>query len=124
MFWLVASIHVSSLEVLSLLLRNLPSSAGVDHARRRNTPSVPVQRALRRVHDGRRWYAGAVVESGSHNATLGQGTPFAARLRRLREAAGLTQEELASMAGLSACAIASLERGERKRPYLLQVNVP
>jgi predicted ATPase/DNA-binding XRE family transcriptional regulator len=39
------------------------------------------------------------------------------QLRRLREAAGLTQEELASRAGLSALAVSVLERGERKRPY-------
>ena len=36
---------------------------------------------------------------------------------RLREAAGLTQEELAERAGLSRKAISLLERGERKRPY-------
>jgi predicted ATPase/DNA-binding XRE family transcriptional regulator len=35
----------------------------------------------------------------------------------LREAAGLTQEELASKAGLTAKAISVLERGQRKRPY-------
>ena len=43
--------------------------------------------------------------------------PFGARLRRLRESAGLTQEELASRAGLAAKAVGALERGERKRPY-------
>ena len=43
--------------------------------------------------------------------------PFGERLRRLREAAGLTREELASKAGLTAKAISVLERGERKRPY-------
>ena len=42
---------------------------------------------------------------------------FGARLRRLREAAGLTQEELASRARLSSDAISALERGQRKRPY-------
>jgi predicted ATPase/DNA-binding XRE family transcriptional regulator len=42
---------------------------------------------------------------------------FGAHLRRLRETAGLTQEELASRSGLSAKAISRLERGERKRPY-------
>ena len=42
---------------------------------------------------------------------------FGSRLRHLREAAGLTQEELAPKAGLSARAISVLERGERKRPY-------
>ena len=43
--------------------------------------------------------------------------PFGARLRRLREAAGLTQEELAARAGLSRNAVGALERGLRKRPY-------
>ncbi len=43
--------------------------------------------------------------------------PFSAELRRLREAAGLTQEELASRANLTAKAVGALERGERKRPY-------
>ena len=46
-----------------------------------------------------------------------QNLPFGPRLRRLREAAGLTQEELASRAGLTAKAVSALERGERKRPY-------
>ena len=49
--------------------------------------------------------------------TRGQGSPFGAQLRRLREAAGLTQEELAEKAGLTARGISDLERGERKRPY-------
>jgi transcriptional regulator with XRE-family HTH domain len=38
-------------------------------------------------------------------------------LRRLREEAGLTREELASKAGLTAKAVSALERGERRRPY-------
>jgi predicted ATPase/DNA-binding XRE family transcriptional regulator len=38
-------------------------------------------------------------------------------LRRLREAAGLSQEELAERADLTAHAIGALERGARKRPY-------
>jgi transcriptional regulator with XRE-family HTH domain len=42
---------------------------------------------------------------------------FGAQLRKLREAAGLTQEELASRAGLSPTAVSALERGQRKRPY-------
>jgi transcriptional regulator with XRE-family HTH domain len=44
-------------------------------------------------------------------------TTFGARLRSLREDAGLSQEELASRAGLTAKSIGALERGERKRPY-------
>ena len=43
--------------------------------------------------------------------------PYGERLRQLREAAGLTQEELASRARLTAKAVSALERGERKRPY-------
>jgi predicted ATPase/DNA-binding XRE family transcriptional regulator len=42
---------------------------------------------------------------------------FGAALRALRDAAGLTQEELAFRAGLTAKAVSALERGERKRPY-------
>ena len=42
---------------------------------------------------------------------------FGGRLRALREGAGLTQEELASRAGLTAKAVSALERGERRRPY-------
>ena len=42
---------------------------------------------------------------------------FGERLRRYREAATLTQEELAERAGLTAMAVSALERGERRRPY-------
>ncbi|WP_410632448.1 tetratricopeptide repeat protein [Amycolatopsis sp. cmx-4-83] len=42
---------------------------------------------------------------------------FGARLRRLRRAAGLTQETLAEAAGLSAQAVGALERGERRFPH-------
>lgn len=42
---------------------------------------------------------------------------FGDQLRRYRELAGLTQEELAEKAGLTAKAIGALERGERQRPY-------
>jgi predicted ATPase/transcriptional regulator with XRE-family HTH domain len=45
------------------------------------------------------------------------GTLFGTRLRALREAAGLTQEELAERAGLTAYAVSALERGRRQRPY-------
>jgi transcriptional regulator with XRE-family HTH domain len=51
------------------------------------------------------------------DASPERGGSFGARLRRLRQAAGLTQEELAARAGLTAHAIGVLERGERKRPY-------
>jgi predicted ATPase/DNA-binding XRE family transcriptional regulator len=42
---------------------------------------------------------------------------FGGMLRRLREAAGLTQEELATRAGMTAKGVSALERGERKRPF-------
>ncbi|HEU4919483.1 MAG TPA: LuxR C-terminal-related transcriptional regulator [Candidatus Limnocylindrales bacterium] len=42
---------------------------------------------------------------------------FGDLLRQHREAAGLTQEELAERAGLTAKGISALERGERRRPY-------
>ena len=42
---------------------------------------------------------------------------FGERLRRFREAAGLSQDGLAERAGLSPNAIGALERGERQRPY-------
>jgi predicted ATPase/DNA-binding XRE family transcriptional regulator len=57
------------------------------------------------------------VEREYSNTTQKRPAPFGARLRNLREAAGLTQEELASKAGLTAKAISVLERGERKRPF-------
>ncbi len=49
----------------------------------------------------------AVVVAGS----------FGAQLKALRESAGYTQEELATIAGLSVHAISALERGERRRPH-------
>jgi predicted ATPase/DNA-binding XRE family transcriptional regulator len=48
--------------------------------------------------------------------------PFGARLRDTREAAGFTQEELATIAGLSVHAVSALERGERRRPQLETVR--
>lgn len=42
---------------------------------------------------------------------------FGQQLKRLREQAGLSQEELAERAGLTAKGISALERGERKHPY-------
>ncbi len=42
---------------------------------------------------------------------------LAGLLRRWRERAALSQEELASRAGLTAKGVSALERGERRRPY-------
>ena len=41
---------------------------------------------------------------------------LASLLRRFRRRAGITQEELAEHAGLSAKAVSALERGERRLP--------
>jgi predicted ATPase/DNA-binding CsgD family transcriptional regulator/transcriptional regulator with XRE-family HTH domain len=42
---------------------------------------------------------------------------FGDQLRRLRQVAGLSQEELAERAGLTAAAVGALERGNRRHPY-------
>ena len=47
---------------------------------------------------------------------------FGAQLKALREAAGYTQEELATIAGLSAHGVSALERGERRRPHVETVR--
>src|SRR5262245_35893951 len=47
---------------------------------------------------------------------------FGAQLRALREAAGFTQEELATTADLSVHAVSALERGERRRPHVETVR--
>jgi len=43
---------------------------------------------------------------------------FGAQLKALRETAGFTQEELATIAGLSVHAVSALERGQRRRPHV------
>ena len=61
---------------------------------------------------------GLVEERDAREVTPEKGaTSFGAYLRGLRRAAGLTQEELASRAGLSPNAVGALERGARRRPY-------
>jgi predicted ATPase/DNA-binding XRE family transcriptional regulator len=47
---------------------------------------------------------------------------FGAQLKALRETAGFTQEELATIAGLSVHAVSALERGERRRPHVETVR--
>jgi len=47
---------------------------------------------------------------------------FGAQLKALREVAGFTQEELATIAGLSVHAVSALERGERRRPHVETVR--
>src|SRR5262245_50605903 len=48
---------------------------------------------------------------------------FGAQLKALRAAAGFTQEELATISGLSVHAVSALERGERRRPHVETVRV-
>jgi predicted ATPase/DNA-binding XRE family transcriptional regulator len=52
----------------------------------------------------------------------GAPTSFGAQLKALRDAAGFTQEELATIAGLSVHAVSALERGERRRPHVETVR--
>jgi predicted ATPase/DNA-binding XRE family transcriptional regulator len=54
--------------------------------------------------------------------TSGAPRSFGAQLKALREAAGYTQEELATIAGLSVHAVSALERGERRRPHVETVR--
>jgi predicted ATPase/DNA-binding XRE family transcriptional regulator len=49
---------------------------------------------------------------------VGAPRSFGGQLKALREAAGFTQEELATIAGLSVHAVSALERGERRRPHV------
>src|SRR5689334_14848060 len=52
-----------------------------------------------------------------------RGAPsFGAQLKALRAAAGFTQQELATIAGLSVHAVSALERGERRRPHVETVR--
>lgn len=48
----------------------------------------------------------------------GHASSFGAKLRQFREAAALSQEELASRSGLSVRGISDLERGARTTPRL------
>src|SRR4051794_32409748 len=58
-----------------------------------------------------------MCRTGGMDKAMDGATSFGERLRALREAAGLTQEELAERAGLTADGIGALERGTRRRPY-------
>lgn len=66
---------------------------------------------LRSAHP-QTWRGGV---TGEHTGLVS--ATFGVRLRRLREAAALTQEELAARAGLTVKAVGVLERGERGRSY-------
>ena len=56
-------------------------------------------------------------EKSAEQSAKREASSFGARLRGLRQAVGITQEELANRAGLSPNAVSALERGQRRRPY-------
>ena len=119
----IVSIMVSMFSPLRLPLLACPKFAVVrcaDHPQRWNTSGTfevfqGEEQAF--AYPACRWYAGDVAKGNARIESSGEDAPFGARLRRLREAAGLTQEELAGEAGLTAKAVSLLERGERRRPY-------
>jgi transcriptional regulator with XRE-family HTH domain len=53
---------------------------------------------------------------------VGAQGPFGAQLKALREVAGFTQEELATIAGLSVHAVSALERGGCAHDWLQPGN--
>ena len=57
------------------------------------------------------------ISKGFDGVAIERAASFGEELRRLRVHAGLTQEELAERAGITAQAIGALERGDRRRPY-------
>src|SRR5688572_16130514 len=70
------------------------------------TPTTPAHRPYASVRAGVGCRAMAIAAPSS----------FGTQLKALREAAGYTQEELATIAGLSVHAVSALERGQRRRP--------
>src|SRR6185312_1533387 len=91
----------------------------------RHTPATPQLRRLytsptvrRPDHRPTRFQASSrPARWGGAMATGDERTSFGEQLRRLRVAAGLSQEALAERAGLSVQAIGALETGKRRRPY-------
>src|SRR5688572_31113351 len=77
-------------------------------ANQRDSHTSPTLQGTNAIRDG--------YEDLAMGAREGSGD-FGGQLRRHREAAGLSQEELAERAALTAKAISALERGERQHPY-------
>jgi predicted ATPase/DNA-binding XRE family transcriptional regulator len=84
-----------------------------------DTRRSPVHNYVRRSTQvvGSEWPVTYAALGCGRDTWVTDDAPFAGRLRALREAAGLSQEELAERAGLSSHAISALERGTRTRPY-------
>src|SRR5262245_57463415 len=79
--------------------------------------TTPVQNShTTRTQPARNPHRRAVIRSGVMKS--GASGSFGAHLKALREAAGFTQEELATVAGLSVHTVSALERGERRRPHV------
>src|SRR3954467_4067082 len=76
---------------------------------RPDTPESICWRASLNLNERRKMQA---MKSGAPRGSFG------AHLKTLREAAGFTQEELATISGLSVHAVSALERGERRRPHV------
>src|SRR3954466_6716054 len=76
---------------------------------RPDTPESICWRASLNLNERRKMQA---IKSGAPRRSFG------APLKALRDAAGFTQEELATIAGLSVHAVSALERGERRRPHV------
>src|SRR3954466_11108591 len=76
---------------------------------RPDTPESICWRASLNLNERRKMQA---IKSGAPRRSFG------APLKALREAAGFTQEELATISGLSVHAVSALERGERRRPHV------
>jgi transcriptional regulator with XRE-family HTH domain len=77
-----------------------------------------VTEALRNASDRRGDHEQAVIMSTAEAGTaLGATTAPGAWLKRQRQAAGLTQEDLAERSGVSVRTIADLERGRTRKPY-------
>src|SRR5947209_20211675 len=64
----------------------------------------------------------ASARTGPSMNMTGRGD-FATLLKRQRETAGLSQEELAERAGLSVQAVSALERGTRRNPHAATVRL-
>src|SRR3712207_152412 len=78
----------------------------------RFTPRLAMRRAKASCC-AMRWAISIVAGTSSSSGT----TLLTMPIWRLRDAAGLTQEELAERAGLTAKGISDLERGRRRHPY-------
>src|SRR5580765_4278511 len=80
-------------------------------------PAPPQTAPVRRSYDARtcnNWM--------NERMRVGAVESFGGQLKALRESAGFTQDELATIAGLSVHAVSALERGERRRPHVETVR--